>query len=131
MQGLVFKKLADKFWVKVDDSVYICVARKNLKDKGVFVGDRVEIDTNNNPATIEKIADRKNIFIRPPLCNLDVLVITLAQIPEPDYAIVDKLILFSLCYGVEPTVLISLFISCIRKSIFLPMAPSVHSNSLN
>ena len=82
MQGLVFKKLADKFWVKVDDSAYICVARKNLKDKGVFVGDRVEIDTNNNPATIEKIADRKNIFIRPPLCNLDVLVITLAQIPE-------------------------------------------------
>ena len=72
MQGLVFKKLADKFWVKVDDSAYICVARKNLKDKGVFVGDRVEIDTNNNPATIEKIADRKNIFIRPPLCNLDV-----------------------------------------------------------
>lgn len=107
MLGLVFKKLADKFWVKVENSTYICVARKNLKDNGVFVGDKVEIDISNTPATIEKIENRKNIFIRPPLCNLDMLVITLAQVPEPDYAIVDKLILFSLCYGCEPIIVVN------------------------
>ena len=107
MQGLVFKKVADKFWVKVEDSIFVCVARGALKSNGVFVGDRVQIDTNNNPVTIEKVERRKNTFIRPPLCNLDALVITIAQIPKPDYMIVDKLILFSLCYGVEPIIVVN------------------------
>lgn len=107
MQGLVYKKVADQFWVKVKDNTYICVARKTLKCEGVFVGDKVKIDVNNTPATIESVEDRKNIFIRPPLCNLDALVITIAQIPEPDYNIVDKLILFSLCYGVEPIIVVN------------------------
>lgn len=107
MTGQVFKKVADKFWVKVEDSTYICVARKNLKADGIFVGDRVLIDVNNNPATIEKVEERKNIFIRPPLCNLDALVVTIAFKPEPDFNIVDKLILFSLCYGVEPIIVVN------------------------
>lgn len=107
MQGLVFKKVADKFWVKVENKTFICVARKNLKNDGVFVGDKVEINIDNNPAAIEKVQKRKNIFIRPPLCNLDVLVITIAQIPAPDFNIVDKLILFSLCYGVEPIIVVN------------------------
>ncbi len=107
MQGLVVKKLADKFWVRVGNDIFDCVARKNLKSDGIFVGDKVIIDNANNPATIESIQKRNNQFIRPPLCNLDVLVITIAQIPEPDFNIVDKLILFSLCYGVEPIIVVN------------------------
>ncbi len=107
MQGLVCKKLADKFWVKCQDEVFTCVARKNLKTNGVFVGDNVEVEIIENTPTIEKIYERKNIFIRPPLCNLEMLVITLAQIPMPDFFIVDKLILFSLCYGVEPVIVVN------------------------
>lgn len=107
MQGLVFKKIADKFWVKVQNSTYVCVARKNLKSDGIFVGDMVVVDISNNPVTIEKIEKRKNIFIRPPLCNLDALVITLAQKPLPDFNIVDKMILFCLCYGVEPIIVVN------------------------
>ena len=107
MQGLVIKKVADNFWVKVDENVLPCVCRGKLKANGVFVGDRVIIDTKNNPSTIEKVEKRKNIFIRPPLCNLDALVITIAQVPAPDFMIVDKLILFSLCYGVEPIIVVN------------------------
>lgn len=107
MQGLVVKKVADNFWVKAGDDAFVCVARGALKANGVFVGDRVEFDPNNNPATIEKVEKRKNIFVRPPLCNLDALVITIAQVPQPDYMIVDKLILFSLCYGVEPIIVVN------------------------
>ena len=107
MRGLVVKKVADNFWVKTDENVFTCVARGNLKSKGVFVGDEVEISISEKLPVIEKIYERKNIFIRPPLCNLDALVITLAQVPAPDYMIVDKLILFSLCYGVEPIIVVN------------------------
>lgn len=107
MQGLVIKKLADQFWVKVDETVIPCICRGKLKSSGVFVGDKVKIDTKHTPATIEQVEKRKNIFIRPPLCNLDALVITIAQVPAPDYMIVDKLILFSLVYGVEPIIVVN------------------------
>lgn len=107
MQGLVVKKIADNFWVKVEDEVLPCICRGKLKSNGVFVGDRVDIDNSQAPAIIESVAKRKNTFIRPPLCNLDALVITIAQIPAPDFMIVDKLILFSLCYGVEPIIVVN------------------------
>ena len=107
MKGLVYKKVANKFWVKTGEDVFACVARGNLKANGIFVGDEVEINTEGDLPVIEKYYERKNIFIRPPLTNLDALVITIAQIPTPDYMIVDKLILFSLCYGVEPIIVVN------------------------
>ncbi|MBE7082250.1 MAG: ribosome small subunit-dependent GTPase A [Clostridiales bacterium] len=107
MTGLVYKKVANNFWVKTLAQDFCCIARGNLKADGVFVGDSVEIDTSNNPVTIEKINKRKNIFVRPPLANLDALVIVIAEVPAPDFMIVDKLILFSLCYGVEPIIVVN------------------------
>lgn len=103
--GIVYKKMADNFYVKVDDITYMTKARGNLKSSGIFVGDIVQIDTEK--LSIEKVEERKNIFIRPPLTNLDGLVIVIAQIPAPDFLIVDKLILFSLCNGVEPIIVVN------------------------
>ena len=107
MLGLVYKKVADSFWVKTDGNDYVCVARGVLKTGGVFVGDRVEISIQEKQPTIEKVCKRKNVLVRPPLANLDQLIIVLAQVPAPDFMIVDKLILFSLCYGIEPVLVIN------------------------
>lgn len=107
MTGLVYKKVANNFWVKDGKNDYFCVARGNLKSDGVFVGDRVEYNIIEGQPTIEKIEERKNQLIRPPLANLDQLIIVIAEIPEPDFMIVDKLILFSLCYGIKPVIVIN------------------------
>lgn len=108
MTGIVYKILADKFWVLAKEGKYICTARGNLKSDGIFVGDHVKISNlSTDEGIIEEVEKRKNQFIRPPLANLDCLIITIAQIPEPDFMIVDKLILFSLAYGVQPYLVVN------------------------
>ena len=88
MIGRVIKKNADQFLI--DNKYYI--ARGNLKNQGIFVGDMVEICDENN--IIEKVYPRKNLLIRPPLANVDKMIIVIAPIPKPDFLLIDKLIIF-------------------------------------
>ena len=93
MVGIVFKNIADKFWIMADKE-YVCTARGQLKQNKVLVGDKVEFDANS--FSITKVFERKNTLVRPPLANLDKLIIVISSIPKPDFMVVDKLILFSL-----------------------------------
>ena len=105
MTGQVYKILADKFWIMSKNKSFTCTAKGVLKNDGILVGDNVEFNENEN--NIVSIHQRKNSLIRPPLANLDMLVIVIAKVPEPDFMIVDKLILFSLCYGIKPIIVIN------------------------
>lgn len=103
--GLVLRKEADQFLVELEDeSLVQCVARKNLKRDGVFVGDKVQIDDD---LTICKLEKRKNVLIRPPLANLDKMFIVFAPVPKPDLYLVDKMILFCKLNAIEPIVCIN------------------------
>lgn len=104
--GLVIKKLADKFWVKVSSSTLVCSPKGKLKESGIYVGDRVKVDVKEQQIT--NVEDRKTLLIRPPLANIDQIIIVVAPLPKPDFNIVDKLILFALSYGIKP-------ILCINK----------------
>lgn len=104
--GLVIKKLADKFWVKVGSFTLVCSPKGKLKESGIYVGDRVKVDVNEQQIT--SVEDRKTLLIRPPLANIDQIIIVIAPLPKPDFNIVDKLILFALSYGIKP-------ILCINK----------------
>ena len=105
MTGIVFKILADKFWVMANGNQYICTAKGTLKYNGILVGDKVIFSENEN--NIIEVLTRKNSLIRPPLANLDKLIIVISSVPEPDFMIVDKLILFSLSYGIEPVLVVN------------------------
>ena len=68
----------------------VCSLRGKVKrDVDVFVGDFVETDGE----VIDKVYERKNCMIRPYVANLDVLYITVAPEPEPDWNLVEKLLL--------------------------------------
>lgn len=88
MKGLVTKKIANHFVVDGQN----CLARGNLKNDGIFVGDMVEYDKNQ--FIIEKVFPRKNLLIRPPLANIDKMFIVVAPLPKPDFLLIDKLIIF-------------------------------------
>ena len=104
--GLVIKKLADKFWVKVGSFTLVCSPKGKLKESGIYVGDRVKVDVKEQQITSDE--DRITLLIRPPLANIDQIIIVIAPLPKPDFNIVDKLILFALSYGIKP-------ILCINK----------------
>ena len=104
MSGLVLKQNADKFTVEMDGQTSIMLAR-NLKKEGIFVGDKVECQND----VIERVLERKNLLIRPPLANVDTMIIVVAFQPKPDFLLVDKLLVFCMVKGIIP-------ILCVNKS---------------
>lgn len=51
------------------------VKRKVLNDGGIFVNDRVWfLPADGNTASVERVAGRKNVFLRPPVANIDLLL---------------------------------------------------------
>lgn len=81
------------------------MSARNLKKDGIFVGDKVECKND----VIEKVLERKNILIRPPLANVDTMIIVVAKEPKIDFLLVDRLLVFCTVKGIKP-------ILCINKS---------------
>ncbi len=102
MRGLVINKNANLFAIESEGKNYFVKPRGNLKKDGIFVGDEVEFNE-----TIEKVYERKNILIRPPMANLDRIFIVVSSIPAPDFLLVDKMILCCFVKGIEPIIVIN------------------------
>ena len=102
-KGRVIKAVASKFFVDTDEGVKVCFARKRLKNDGlIYVGDYVEIAKDRDSFVIENVAPCKNRLIRPYVSNVDVCFIVIAPEPEPDFLLVDKIIVNCLMEGIEP-----------------------------
>ena len=101
--GRVIKAVASKFFVDTKDGVKVCFARKRLKNDGIiFVGDYVTIAKDRDSFVIEDVKPRKNCLIRPDVSNIDVCFIVIAPEPEPDFMLVDKVIVNCLVEGIKP-----------------------------
>lgn len=139
MRGLVVKKNADIFDVRVSEQVFSCTARGNLKKDGIFVGDKVNFDKSDK--IIKSIIERKNLLIRPPMANLEKMFIVIASKPAPDLYLVDKLILFCQVKGIEPILCVNKVedektltfyneINCIYKNILKVIKVSAKNNDI-
>lgn len=97
-----------------DSSIYTCTVRGIHRKQGgltPLIGDRVTfmiLNSESKEGHIDKILERKNYFIRPPVSNIDRLAIIFAvKNPEPDLMLVDKLIITCLSKGIKPLILIN------------------------
>jgi len=99
MEGIVVKGIGGFYYVKAEGRIYQCKARGIFKKDGikVAVGDLVEIQLNEgSDALITEIRERKNSFIRPPIVNVDCLVIVFAAAhPEPNFSVIDKFLVMA------------------------------------
>lgn len=106
--GRVIKAVASKFFVDVQGDVKVCFARKRIKNDGlIFVGDYVDVAKERDSFVIEEVKPRKNKLIRPYVCNVDVCFIVIAPEPEPDFLLVDKVIVNCLMEGIKPVLVIN------------------------
>ncbi len=106
IKGVVIKVNSDLY--KVDTGLDI----KDYKAKGAFkfrktnivVGDNVEVSGE----VIEKVYPRKNEFIRPPIANIDQLIIVVATTnPNPDLELLDKQLIMAEKNGVTPIICVN------------------------
>ncbi len=107
-EGIILKGYSGFYYVKTQNQVYECSLRgKNRIKKVKFLpGDRVKISIiNENKGVIEELLPRKNELIRPPLANIEQLIIvsSLAN-PEPDLWLIDRLTVLALWNKVNPII---------------------------
>ncbi len=109
--GLILKGIGGFYYVKAGDTVYECKARGVFRRNAItpLVGDHVKllIEENQSPV-IAEILPRKNSLIRPPMANLDQLVLVAATCdPAPSTLVIDKIIAAAEDKGISPILVIS------------------------
>ena len=111
LTGIITKGVGGFYYVEVANAIYECKARGIFRKNKItpFVGDRVEISVNENAEnTIDAILDRKNFLIRPPVSNIDNLIIVVSTVePKPNFFVIDKMITLAEYKNIEPYIVIS------------------------
>lgn len=92
-----------------DNSEFKASLRGNIKRKnGILVGDLVEVEVSYDRYMIKKILPRKNSIIRPPVANIDNLVIVVSlSTPSPDFFLLDKQIVLAKFKDILPIIVIN------------------------
>lgn len=110
-KGLIMKSTAGFYYVRCDDGKIIeCRARGVFRKQKVspLVGDNVIIEHDGEKGTVAQIETRKNFLVRPPVANLDKLVIVSSVTePVPSLLILDKLIAMAVNKDIKPIVVFS------------------------
>jgi ribosome biogenesis GTPase len=110
VSGIITRGVGGLYEVDTENEIIEC------KAKGVFrhdmiaptVGDRVTVEKDKDSAVISKIEERKNLLIRPPLANLDIIFCVIpSKDPAPDLFTLDKLIAIAEKNSIEPVIIVT------------------------
>ncbi len=111
LSGIILKSTGGFYYVEVADVTYECKARGifRKKNNSPKVGDRVKITVpEDGYCSIDEIYKRKNSLRRPPLANIDILVIVVSTVePAPNYLVIDKMTATAVDNGIEPLIVVS------------------------
>ena len=103
----ITKGIGGFYYVKTPDGIVECKPRGIFRKQKItpVAGDEVTLETENGAAVIAQIAPRKNVFVRPPVANLDVLFLVASTTqPTPSTLVLDKLSAIAVDKGVQPVV---------------------------
>lgn len=108
-EGIIVKGYSGFYYVAHGGRIYECSLRGKNKKKNVkfLPGDRVRFFTGDDTtgAAIEEVLPRKNELLRPPVANVDQLLIFASVIdPKPDFQLIDRLTVFAEWNGIEPII---------------------------
>ncbi len=110
-KGIITKGIGGFYYVEVANATYECKARGIFRKNKItpLVGDTVEISVNDNAEnTIDIICERKNALNRPPVSNIDNLIIVVSTVePKPNFFVIDKLVATAEYKNIEPYIVIS------------------------
>lgn len=114
-EGLLVKAVAGVFEVFCEGQYLEAYAAGKFRSQNItpMVGDRVLLERSARASEknfITQIQPRRNALLRPPVANVDTLLITVAvRRPNPDLKLVDQLICYCRMLDIQPVV-------CVNKS---------------
>lgn len=110
-QGLVVKSVGGVFTViDAEGNKTVCYSPKKLRYKSddVIIGDAVKFeDLKRGKGVITEILPSRNRLSRPEVANVDVCLIVVSAEPQPDFYLVDKVLINCFQQGIEPVVAVN------------------------
>ncbi len=107
-QGTIIKALSGFYYVASEGAVIRCKPRGVFRHekKQPLVGDNVVFSLNGDgDGTISEVIQRRNFLMRPPVANIDQLIIVISAVnPISDPFVVDRMVSLSEFYGIEPVI---------------------------
>ena len=108
MIGRIIKILSNDYTVKYDEGIIVCKVRGKFRSLSLtpLVGDFVKFDKNKK--YIMEILPRKNELVRPPVSNIDQVII-ITSVKDPDFSsnLLDKLLVILEYNKIKPIICFS------------------------
>ena len=108
LDGIIIKGYSGFYYVLANSDVWVCSLRGKyrVKTQSFLPGDRVIIQTTDeNKGVIETVEPRRNELTRPPVANIDQVIIVMAFThPEPDFWLLDRLLVTAQASSVQPII---------------------------
>ncbi|WZL74791.1 ribosome small subunit-dependent GTPase A [Clostridiaceae bacterium 35-E11] len=100
IKGIITKGIGGFYYIEANGIIYECRARGRLRKEKIIplVGDKVmaTIDCKSAKGVIEEILERDTELIRPPVANVDQVVIVFAiQQPDPNLGLLDRFLVMA------------------------------------
>ncbi len=111
IEGRILNGIGGFYYVETEKGIVECHARGSFRKKGIspVAGDLVRISTDDDKVgTLESIEERKNCLVRPPVANVDYMVMVISMVqPSPNLQIVDTMLAVAESKEIEPIVVIN------------------------
>ncbi len=111
LDGIIIKGIGGFYYVEAAGEVFECKARGAFRKKRItpLAGDNVKITVREGKEnTIDEIFERKNSLVRPPVANIDTLIVVSSiKEPVPSLLVIDKLTAIAVDKGIKPCVVFS------------------------
>ena len=111
LNGIIIKGIGGFYYIEANGDIYECKARGAFRKKKIspLAGDNVTITVRENGEnTIDDILERKNFLVRPPVANVDTLVIVSSvKEPVPSTLVIDRLTAIAVSKNIKPCVVFS------------------------
>ncbi|MDW5299056.1 MAG: ribosome small subunit-dependent GTPase A [Sedimentibacter sp.] len=127
IKGIIIRGVGGNYYVDIGNEIIECRARGLFRLKNIkpLVGDRVLIrltEEDEHSGYIEEINERYNEIKRPPVANVEQLLIFFAVTnPEPSFLLLDKLLIAAEVNNLKPVI-------CFNKS---DLADENRKNEIN
>ncbi|MCD8049822.1 MAG: ribosome small subunit-dependent GTPase A [Clostridia bacterium] len=112
LKGTIVKGIGGFYYVDTEMGIIECRARGKFRKTDIIpiVGDRVTIEVEKGSGSVKEIEERRNFLVRPPVSNIDVLVVVAAEEnPAPDFLLIDKMLVIAAEKSIDGIV-------CVNKS---------------
>lgn len=111
MDAVIYKSIGGFYTVKTEDGVFIeCKPRGIFRNRGqrLVAGDRVKMAMEADTWYIDQLCERKNEFVRPPVSNVDQVIIVASTVePVPSLLVMDKLTVVAVDQQANPVIVVT------------------------